>query len=290
MTAPIDHRAQFVILAPQGTGTAPGSSLNLIRDKSLHGNLLSEMQRLRGWVAVEEGALTVSMLDSSGRHVMQGDEKSWHLLRVRGDGTVAGCARLLVHPRDVIFPSLRIAGSSVARSGIWSRHVQAAVESELIRARMKGMTTIEPGGWVVDNDMRGTWEAFSIAIGAFAWAQILGDCIGFLTATEKHGSATILRRLGGRNLQARGQTVPRYFEAAWGCNAELLQFDTDSLSPRYEAALAVARGQTAGLLPCSPPTRPRAEAHKPSQLPQFKTLLHQSSPSANPPAPFFQQS
>ena len=43
---------------------------------------------------------------------MQGDEKSWHLLRVRNDGQIAGCARILVHPRDVTFSRLRIASSS----------------------------------------------------------------------------------------------------------------------------------------------------------------------------------
>jgi hypothetical protein len=117
------------------------------------------------------------------------------------------------------------------------------VESELDRARQNDLTPIEPGGWVVDEDLRGTCEAVALAIGAFAWAQILGGCIGFLTATVKNGSATILRRLGGRNLQAGGETIPRYFEPAWGCNAELLQFDTTSLNPRFDASLSSARSR-----------------------------------------------
>jgi hypothetical protein len=240
--AMVEDGLQSAILAPQGAAI-PRSALNVNRDRNMHARLLGEMQRLRGRIAQHEDAITESMLDSSGRHVMPGDEKSWHVLRLRSDGKIAGCARILVHPRNVLFPRLRIATSSVARCSVWGKYVQDAVESELTRARRGGLTTIEPGGWVVDEDLRGTCEAISIALSAFAWAQILGDCVGFVTATVKHGSSAILRRLGGRSLQARGQTIPKYFESAWGCDAELLRFDTNSLNPRYEAALASVRYQ-----------------------------------------------
>jgi hypothetical protein len=131
------------------------------------------------------------------------------------------------------------------------------VESELKHARLNGLAVIEPGGWVIDEDLRGSCEAVSIAIGALAWAQILDDCIGFLTATAKHGSATILRRLGARHLQAHGQTIPEYFEPAWGCKAELLRFDTNSLNPRFEAALVSARCQLSTSLVFSAESVPR---------------------------------
>jgi hypothetical protein len=240
MTTPVGECLQSIILAPQGAGF---SGVRVTRDATMHASLLGKMQRLRGRVALREGAITASMLDSSGRHRMRGDEKSWHLLRVRSDGAIAGCARVLVHPRDVTFSRLRIAASSAARCPVWARDVQDAVESELAHARRKGQGIIEPGGWVIDEDLRGSCEAVSIAIRALAWAQILDDCVGFLTATARHGSAAMLRRLGARNLQARGQTIPGYFEPAWGCNAELLRFDTNSLNPRFEAALVSARCQ-----------------------------------------------
>ena len=203
---------------------------------------------------MREGAISASKLDSSGRHRMPGDEKSWHLLRLRKCGKITGCARILAHPRNVGFPSLRIAASSVARCAVWKQHVAEAVESELRFARQNDFMTIEPGGWVVDEDLRGTCEAVSVAITTFAWAQILGDCIGFLTATVNHGSSKMLRRLGGQNLEAGGKTVPRYFDPAWGCNMELLRFDTNSLNPRYETALSLARDRllTAPVLSADP--------------------------------------
>jgi hypothetical protein len=96
---------------------------------------------------------------------------------------------------------------------------------------------------VVSKSLRGTGAAVSIALAAFAWAQILGDCIGFVTATVQHGSAGILRRLGGRCLEFGGEVVPHHFEPDWGCDMELLRFDTDSLNPRYQTALAASRSQ-----------------------------------------------
>jgi hypothetical protein len=131
----------------------------------------------------------------------------------------------------------------VAQSSEWGGPVKEAVEAELARARLKGMTPIEPGGWVVDADLRGTREAFSLAIGAFALAEMLGDCVGFLTATTKNGSSAMLRRLGGSRLKSRDAEIPGYFEPAWGCDMELLRFDTDSLNPRFESALESARQQ-----------------------------------------------
>jgi len=238
----IDDRPQFAILAPHGA-SAPLPAISIRSHMAQYVRLLGEMQRLRGRVALREGAITASMMDSSGRYVMDGDLKSWHLLRLHNDGQVVGCARLLVHPCDVKFHRLRIAASSLAQSTTWKSHVQAAVEGELKRARRNGQTLIEPGGWVVDECVRGTCEAVYLAIAAFAWAQILGDCIGFLTATEKHGSSTILRRLGGRSLESEGQTIPRYFEPKWGCNAELLRFDTNSLDSRFAGALEAARSR-----------------------------------------------
>jgi hypothetical protein len=230
----------FAILTPQGA-MSPHPALGFSRDKTKHAQLLREAQRLRGRVALHEGAITSSELTASGRYVIPGDEKSWHVLSLCKDARVVGCARILVHPRNVAFTKLRIAAVSVSRSTAWAHHVKDAVEAELAHARRYDMTPIEPGAWVVDESLRGTREAVSIAMSAFAWAQILGGCVGFLTATVKHGSSTMLRRLGGRSLQAGGQTIPAYFEPAWGCNVELLRFDTNSLAPRFDTALAAAR-------------------------------------------------
>jgi hypothetical protein len=245
----------YAILAPQGA-RIPGCAVNINHDNSRYARLLTEMQRMRGRVALQENAITPNMLDFAGRHVMPGDEKGWHLVRLHGDGKVVGCARILVHPRNVLFQGLRIAASAVARCANWAHHVQKSVESDLSYARRHNVNVIEPGGWVIDEELRGTREAVSMAISAFAWAQVLGDCIGYLTATVKNSSSAILRRLGGRNLQNADTTIPRFFEPSWGCDMELLRFDTKSLNPRFDDTLGAVRH----LLLNSPVVSPDAAA------------------------------
>lgn len=233
---------KFAILTPQGSAS-DGSPINIVHNRNRHSQLLSEMQSLRCRVAVQEGVLAPSALDSSGRcdNFMRGDDQSWHLLHLGKAGNVVGCARILVHPRDVGFAGLRVASLAIARTSAWARQVREAVESELDRARRYDLTLIEPGGWVVDKSLRGTRAAVNLALGTFALARLLGDCVGFLTATVEHASSAILRRLGGRGLVAGGRAIPGHFEPSWGCNMELLRFDTASLNPRFEDALMATR-------------------------------------------------
>jgi hypothetical protein len=115
------------------------------------------------------------------------------------------------------------------------------VEDELVYARRSSLTLVEPGGWALTPDLRGSMEALSIAVSAFAWTQIVGGCLGFITATVRHGSSSILRRLGGVSLRSGELTLPTYFDPAYGCEMELLRFDSESLSPRFEPALNRAR-------------------------------------------------
>lgn len=235
--AVVDCDPRFAILAPE-IGAVPTSQFKTFRDGTRRARMLAKMQRLRGRVALREAAIAPSMLQDSGRYVMPGDDRSWHLLRLTEDGEVGGCARILVHDPGVTFPQLRLASSSIARCAEWGGRLRNAVEAEFTYARTKGLRIIEPGGWVVDHDLRSTCEAVSIALAAFALARMIGNCIGLLTATVKNGSSAILRRLGGRHLEIDGKAIPEYFEPAWGCNAELLRFYTNSLNPRFEGALA----------------------------------------------------
>lgn len=241
---PCDDRVKFVILAPEEgcvSGLIPKADDGAyVR----YDRLIGEMQRLRGRIALNESAIADSVLDHSGRYLMPGDEKSWHLLRVREDvNKIVGCVRVLVHRELVTFPQLRIAGSSVARCPVWGPQVRKAVESDLAHARRSGTKIIEPGGWVVDEDYRGTAEALSLAVGAFAWGKIIRASIAYVTATEKNGSSAMLRRLGGHRLGTTPNRIPRYFEPAWGCNAELLRFDPYSLNPRFMSPLASVKQQ-----------------------------------------------
>jgi hypothetical protein len=226
----------FVMLAPGG-GEIPETFSSVTDDQDQHLSLMNQMQRLRGSIYLRDGAISSSQLDRHGRHRLPDDQDSWHLLRLRDDGSVSGCARILVHPWSVQYSQLRVASSALAMSRAFSRPVKAFMESEIARARRTGQALVEPGGWALAEDLRGSTEALSIVVGALAWAQLVGGAVGFMTATVRHGSASILRRLGGVPIHVKGLPAPAYFDPAYNCEMELLKFDSRNLNPRFGGVL-----------------------------------------------------
>jgi hypothetical protein len=68
----------------------------------------------------------------------------------------------------------------------------------------------------------------------FSLARLLGGCIGVTTATRRHCSASILRRIGGQTLHANGVGIPPYFDPRYDCEMEILRFDSTTPNPRFE--------------------------------------------------------
>jgi hypothetical protein len=230
------HGSRFRILAPL-RAEPPHPCLRVREDASEHDRLLHEMIRMRTGIMRKEGALPPATLTGDSFYSMPGDDQSWHLLRLRPDGTISGCARVLVHKPNAGFGDLRIASCKSSEPG-WASLLNHAVNFELEQARRLDRMLIEPGGWALAENEQGSGEGVAIAVAAFAWARILGDCVGFLTATARNCSSKILRRLGGSSLRTpEGKAVPEYFDARWGTVIELLRFDTTSLAPRFNRIL-----------------------------------------------------
>ena len=60
-----------------------------------------------------------------------------------------------------------------------------------------------------------------------------GGALGLTTATVRHCSSTILRRIGGRRLEVDGMVVPPYYDPRYKCEMELLRFDSRRPSAKY---------------------------------------------------------
>jgi hypothetical protein len=65
----------------------------------------------------------------------------------------------------------------------------------------------------------------------------LGGCIGLATATVRHSSAGILRRIGLTPLTVDGVELPSYWDPHYQCEMEALRFDSDLPSPKYARAI-----------------------------------------------------
>jgi hypothetical protein len=234
------NTSPFMILAPANT-VPPVAFQNVSRDQKSYDRILADMQKMRGRIALKEGAVRKKDLRPDLRHEMTGDRESWHLIRLGERGKIIGCARILVHSDQANYFSLRVSRTPLATNSDWRNCVRSAVEEDMRVARESEMKLVEPGGWVIEEPMRGSPDAVVIALSAFAWSQLVGGCLAYVTATVKHGSSSILRRLGGSSLEFKGKQLPKYYDPEYGCDMEILKFKTKSLNSRFESTMAPLR-------------------------------------------------
>jgi len=222
-----------VLLAPAGAWL-PKSFTQIVQDQSLYTNVLNGVQKLRGRVYLEDGAIDWSELTPDGRFIQPIDDQAWHLVRLDASGDVCGCARYRNHPSDVRFLELNVSRTPLSRSVEWAGRLRTAVESEIAFANRMRVDYVEVGGWALAPELRCTSEALRIALGTFSLARLLGGCIGITTATARHCSASILRRIGGQPLMTQGTEIPDYFDPRFDCEMEILRFDSARPNPRFE--------------------------------------------------------
>jgi len=225
---------KLLLLAPAGARIPPSLSRDkLSLNAPRHEEYLHEVQRLRGRIYLEDGAIQESDL-TDGRHVAESDRTSWHLLVLDRAGRTSGCVRYRDHGGPVEFSELTAAQSALASCPQWGGRMRAAVQEELLLSEALKLPFVEIGGWAVDAAIRGTAEALRMVMGAYALSREFGGAVGLATATVRHSSASILRRIGGQALEHDGETVPAYADPQYGCEMELLRFHSWALNPRYD--------------------------------------------------------
>jgi hypothetical protein len=225
---------KLLLLAPAGARVPASLNQNKVSaNAKRHADYLGEVQRLRGRIYLEDGAIRESQL-VDGRHVVESDAASWHLLVLDHEGRTCGCVRYRDHGGPVAFAELTAARSSLAACPEWGGTMRAAVEDELLLAEALELPFVEIGGWVLEPAIRGTVEALRMVLGAYALSREFGGAVGLATATVRHSSASILRRVGGQPLECRGETVPAYADRQYNCGMELLRFHSWALNPRYD--------------------------------------------------------
>jgi hypothetical protein len=228
--ASIDQR--LVLLAPPDT-TLPAVFSNVDIDFERHEELMREMQRFRGRIYLDDGAVKRHQLSAEGLHQTPEDEKSWHLLMLNPEGRVTACAWYRQHDNRVYFDRLRVRQCPLAAMKRWRDRLWKAVESEIASARRDNVNYTEVGGWAVAKESRCTAEALVLALAAYGLGRISGGTLGLTTATVRHHSATILKRIGGRHLEVDGVTVPPYYDPNYRCMMEILRFDSREPNKRY---------------------------------------------------------
>jgi hypothetical protein len=242
-----DAHGRLVLLAPNGV-EIPRSFARVEIGPRQHERFLSGMQRLRARLYGDDQALRDGEVSRDGRHRQAADHGAWHLLSLDRNGQVCGCSRYVAHSNTVGFSELGVRSAALAHSGDWSMALRVAVAADVAEARRRGIAYAEVGGWALDPAMRGSKEALRIALATYSLARILGGCIGITNATTRHCSAAILRKIGGRPLAVGAAELPSYFDPQYGCEMELLRFDSAEPNPRVESWIEELRQYLTGTL------------------------------------------
>jgi hypothetical protein len=232
---------RLVLLAPPST-VIPSAFDNIDVNPARHTDLLVQMQRLRGSVYLHDGAIQPQELSVDGRHSTPEDDRSWHLLMVDESRKVNACIWYMEHPpQQSSVARLRLRHSPLAEDPIWGDALRVALEDDVHTAQRAGIGYAEAGGWAVAKDNGGISEGLVLALGCFSLARALGDAFCVSTATVRHCSSTILRRLGGGDLRADGRSIPSYYDPRYKCEIELLRFDSRYPSAKYAGFIEALR-------------------------------------------------
>jgi hypothetical protein len=238
-------------------------------DTGRYESLLADLQRVRGRVYLEDGAIERRQLNT-GKHQLETDEGSWHILILDERDRVSGCMRCLEHPRDSAFSHLSVADAALARCSQWGARFRAAVEGEMALSRRLDRSFAEVGGWALLESIRGTAEALRLVLSSYALAETLGGWVVISTATRRNGSAAILRRIGGRSLEHESLELPPYHDPQYRCEMEVLRFYSWDSNPRFRRWIEELKVQfrdipvftSAAASPAGLPSWPMASAFK----------------------------
>lgn len=222
---------RYVLLAPDGAYVPPSLQYANV-DEGQHESLLGAVQRLRAKVYLEDGAIAPWQL-SEGRHIQGIDERSWHMLVMGDKDTVLGCVRYTSHQTCTSPFQLGILNAALTGDDVWAERLERALGNELLEAKRRAVDYAEIGGWAITPELRGTTEALRMALSVYALGSLFGGALGITTATTRHNSSSILRRIGGQSLVVDGATLPTYFDPKYQCYMEILRFDSLQPNPRY---------------------------------------------------------
>lgn len=236
---------RLVLVAP--AGPVPEVFNNLSVDAERRTTLIRQMQHMRGQIYLQEGAVKEHQLTADGLHQTPEDDKSWHLLMMNKAGKINACAWYLEHPSTASMQTLRVRNSPLARAEGWRDILKNAVEGELRRAREHALRYAEVGGWAVAKESRCTAEGLLLALAAYSLGRTLGNALGITTATVRHGSSMILRRLGGSLLEVNGKQVPAYYDPYYDVEIEILRFDSRRPNERYAALVDLLKSKLANV-------------------------------------------
>jgi hypothetical protein len=228
--------ADRLVILPPPAEAVPEALKRLTVNPAQRSEMLREVQRLRGRIYVQDGAIQTHELTPDGRHETSEDDRSWHLVMLdRQHGQPSACLWYLEHQAAASIQDLRIHKSPPATDPALCDALVESVAEQIAQARDLGIPYSEVGGWATERFDRCSSDGLLLILATYGLSRIVSaGALGVTTATIRHSSAAILKRLGLSYFPVGKSRVPPYFDPRYQCQMELLRFDTRAANPRFE--------------------------------------------------------
>ena len=217
-----------------------------------HHRRLEQIQRLRGRVYVEDGALHPSLLDTDGKHLTAFDHDHWHILVTDEQDEVCACFLLIRYPEDARFEDLKLYELIDRMSPALRPIYEASVRAFMSEASGQNLGFGEVAAWAVRGDVRNRPSSLMFSFAAWALYQLLGESLVVGAPTTRHNAATILRRIGGFPLRFSGFPLQRFYDDRYGCDMEIIGFNSCEPLLKYSPIILEIRDHMETLIKCSP--------------------------------------
>ena len=219
--------------------------------------LLVAAQMLRARIFLADTALVASTVDSSGRYIHPLDRQSWHVLICSPQGSVCGTLRVTVHDDECGVDDLTVSECPVFAEEEWRLRGRGILASFLQRASAARVRAAETGGWALDESLRGGKKGALLALSGWAVIRLVGGAKILGAVTTRHGASRMTRYLGGLELADAKGSIPAYFDPRYGCDMELIEFDSQQVNPAFEPTVQAICNHFLGMLvqPSADPTR-----------------------------------
>lgn len=219
------------LLGPAELLGRPGFA-RLSADAERYEQRLSQIQRLRGEVYTDLGALTSNDLDA-GHHVCSEDPQRWHVLVVDEKDQVDACISIRFHQATADVDDLNAAQAVNRSDRRIDLRYRFALEEAVQLANDAGLRLSDCGAWAIRECCRRTVAGPLIVNTMYALCELMGSSLSFASANAEKCSSAMLARLGGTPLAHDGVRLPPVYDAAYRKDVGLLTFDTRHPAPRY---------------------------------------------------------
>ena len=220
-------------------------------EKLLQRHEIDRVQRFRGGVYVDDGAIPVTTLDETGRHASEFDHRCHHILIVDASDQIRASVRVGFYLKPVEPEELELWRLVETLEPAHGARVRRLLAIHLERAFRERGSLIEVGGFALESGIRRSGKALVLAAACWSITRVLAPSLGVAIVTERHGFNRLLTRLGGfpidgalglRDASRNGNPGAKFFSSLHNCTVELLGFDTWQADSQIESLVNTISG------------------------------------------------